>query len=1229
MSCNWVWKTCLLIIVITLAVGCGGQRSYVPSAAVLRSGILALETPGQPTVQDEIAAFDPSKSINREGFSLFVLDQFGELAPENRKFYDMTVRTLMNGDTFVSVYATGLVDSAGSFFILKYNAEEWRVRESLPGSFYGGASKSIYLSIDRFAGSLPFGLARVRPQDNGVVSGDGLIAEISFMPGRAEGSRTISSTVTEPSLMVTDFNIQPVEGMAEMTWNDQIRGDYDNTGKVTVADITPLAMFFGGITGDGKGNDQAELFVDSAANGDGVIGIADVTQIAMNFGATIEGYNIYRTVQGHTEIPEKKLVNLNTSGAPLSIDRERIPGEQFLPAPYLYEDATLMDDFISPATTFVYRIVPSGDGGEAAYSLTDTVDIVEATDTTPPRGPGAPTNPYLGITNVDAGNGRAKITYKRNAVDNFTPSSQIKYFLYLGPVGPDFGIDLANSAILEVTNISSPYIWDGLANGSTYALYLAAEDLAGNRTRPVAGAVKTVTPSDGARNDFEPPIWDTTTGVTSATAGNGGIRVTFGTAYDVQSPPVRFRVYYSADTELLFETAPFYETDSSPFSITGLQNNTTYTVAVRAIDSADRYTPAITPNEDPNTITFTLTPNAAAGDVTPPVWDTTTGVVRVVPGEGSIRVEFGTATDAVSPPVVYNIYFQEGPQVDFTAATQAIIATSNFPPTFIYGLTNAQEYSVIIRAADAVGNEEKNLVSITETPDIGKDNEPPVWDTTVGVQHTSYGNGLLDVSWNGATDALSPPVGYRVYWEQGTNGITNYAAAIADGRSATTDGLYYRIEGLIDNTDYSVAVRAYDSWTIPNEDYNLVFLVDKPRGGVAYDTTVVDDPLLPVRYTNTAVAPDGTVGIAYTVANEFDAGKFTYELRYAYSNDGGHVFTTEQVCGGGPGDSRGKMPSLRFDQFSVPHIAFVNNTNEYGASAYTNIEFVSRTGGAWGAPVTVVDGISGSPNEYTVYINPSLAFDSLGVPAISLSAWASTDDGIRKRLYYAWNDGTWTVEQVNGVYAGAGPAENGATTPLAFGVFRFGAGNPTEVPTIAFADSSNDGNLFWTLRRGAGDWLTLPSLDDRGMTTNVGLYMWKADVGGGNFIYLPRISYRFETGSALFVLKAYVQESQLMWTRTQADYNSAPGVGFFSDPAVAFQAGYEMIFVTNWDMAAQTGHLCIENLVNGEYFVYNVMPNAGLRAGEYISMDLLRVGANDKAVISLVMDGNLYVSIMK
>ncbi|OGK08169.1 MAG: hypothetical protein A2Y63_01990 [Candidatus Riflebacteria bacterium RBG_13_59_9] len=59
------------------------------------------------------------------------------------------------------------------------------------------------------------------------------------------------------------------------------------------------------------------------------------------------------------------------------------------------------------------------------------------------------------------------------------------------------------------------------------------------------------------------------------------------------------------------------------------------------------------------------------------------------------------------------------------------------------------------------------------------------------------------------------------------------------------------------------------------------------------------------------------------------------------------------------------------------------------------------------------------------------------------------------------------------------------------------------------------------------------------------------------------------------------------------------------------------------------GRLCIENLqYPGNYFVYNVQPTAGSEAGKYISLGLRPVGANTKAVFSLVMDDNLYVSLM-
>jgi len=1211
---------CVLLLLVIL-FSCGSGRSGTPTATILRSGALGQDAPD--ALERELEVYNPDKSINRAGFSLFVLDMWGEIAPEERDYYDFSVRTLMNGDTFVSVYAQNLTDSAASLFVLKYNPDEWKLREILPGKLYGGKDESIFLAVDKYAGTLPFGLARVRPQDNGLTSGGGLVAEIAFTSGPATGSRAVSVTAGESALLLEDYIIASFgDEAARLSWNDQLRGDYDNNGSVGISDITPIAMYFGGITGDSVGDDVAEGFIDRGGATDGSVGIAEITPIAMYYGITIDGYNIYRSVDGHPEIEAEWLANLDSPSLEISI--ERAIDEAFEPAEYFYQDDTMLDDMVGDSTTFVYRIVPVGDTGESEYDLSDTLTIEQGEDTIPPHGPGAPTNPYLGITYMDAGDGRIKIVYRRNAVDNVTLPDQLRYFLYIGPPGGDAGIDLDNSIVIEVTDTDPPYIWDSLANGTTYAAYLAAEDEAGNRTSPVSTAVKTCTPSAAARNDFEPPAWVDTIGIVTAEPGDHGFRVTFGSAVDAQSPPVRYRVYFAKSTQLRYDTAPFLEADSSPFSLVGMENNSGYTLAVRAIDSADRYDPPISPNEESNTVTLYATPSSTAGDVTPPTWDDTVGVVHIMPGEGSMRVEFGPADDEDSPPVSYTVYYQEGDVVDFSAATQSLDADTHYPPTFVTGLTDAQPYAFVVRAKDAAGNEEKNIETLAATPDAGLDNTPPEWDTTVGVQITSPGNGYVDLSWNSATDAQSPPVNYRVYWELGDQGISDYAQAIVDGRSAVISELYYHAEGLTNATVYSFAVHALDSWPEmqggPNEDYNLVYLTDTPKAGVTYDYDLVyNDPFLTVQYTSLDIASDGSFGVAYAVANETAPGEFVYALRYATNETGDWV--TEAVCGGIPAESRGKMASLQFDDSDVPHIVFINNSHEYDnepLAPYATVEHVTRTApDTWTAPELVDDG-----GEEIVFINPSFAFDSSGTPSVAYISWDASVADNDNRLWYAWHDGVdWQSERASGteqIYAGGSPGQDGSNCSLAFGTWELNE-VVDEYASVAYSDPTQGGQLFWAVRGGANEWLAI-GLDSSSWMTYIDLCLSEAS-------WMPRISYRNETSSALYIIRT---DDLSSWYVDQADWDSAPGVGFYSNIAVAFETGFDVIFAASYNILQLQARLCIENLSEpGEYFVYPIQPFLGMNSGTYLSMDLLRVGANDKAVFSMVVAGDLYVSVMK
>ncbi len=79
-------------------------------------------------------------------------------------------------------------------------------------------------------------------------------------------------------------------GTGELTWSYANAGDYNIDGIVGVADITPLATYFGANTTDGLGNDALETWLDG--DGSGTIGIGDITPLAMGFGFEVDSYMI-------------------------------------------------------------------------------------------------------------------------------------------------------------------------------------------------------------------------------------------------------------------------------------------------------------------------------------------------------------------------------------------------------------------------------------------------------------------------------------------------------------------------------------------------------------------------------------------------------------------------------------------------------------------------------------------------------------------------------------------------------------------------------------------------------------------------------------------------------------------------------------------------------------------------------------------------------------------------
>ncbi len=144
-------------------------------------------------------------------------------------------------------------------------------------------------------GLLPLGVVKLHP----VVepAGEAVIAEISFGAGSA-ARRASAAPVGDGNVVVLE------DGSDEdgtIAWHEKNYGDTNNDGIVSIADITPIAMYYGMGSGVSPATEMAD------ADGSGTVGISDITPIAMGYGSVVEGYAIYRTIAGSLGEAETQL----------------------------------------------------------------------------------------------------------------------------------------------------------------------------------------------------------------------------------------------------------------------------------------------------------------------------------------------------------------------------------------------------------------------------------------------------------------------------------------------------------------------------------------------------------------------------------------------------------------------------------------------------------------------------------------------------------------------------------------------------------------------------------------------------------------------------------------------------------------------------------------------------------------------------------------------------------
>ena len=87
---------------------------------------------------------------------------------------------------------------------------------------------------------------------------------------------------------INDLNLN-LESPINLDWSYMNIGDYDQNGEVNVADITPLALYFGATAAEADW-EQAQM---ADGDGNGEVNLSDITPIVLHFLTQVSAYKIY------------------------------------------------------------------------------------------------------------------------------------------------------------------------------------------------------------------------------------------------------------------------------------------------------------------------------------------------------------------------------------------------------------------------------------------------------------------------------------------------------------------------------------------------------------------------------------------------------------------------------------------------------------------------------------------------------------------------------------------------------------------------------------------------------------------------------------------------------------------------------------------------------------------------------------------------------------------------
>ncbi len=286
---------------------------------------------------------------------------------------------------------------------------------------------------------------------------------------------------------------------------------------------------------------------------------------------------------------------------------------------------------------------------------------------------------------------------------------------------------------------------------------------------------------------------------------------------------------------------------------------------------------------------FSNAVSASAGeDTEPPVWTGSPGILGALPGNQKVTAVWGEASDALSPPVSYTVYYQLGNSIEFATAETLVVAAPATQAT-VTGLSNGELYTFAVRAIDSapLPNEDQNTVTLSATPAQGKTfAAPPPGTQTVD---SLAGQSPQLVVFPAATDdaEAGAPAIFSLRTDAAPAGTHIYCARYTEGLWEETS--------ILSSSSYS----GLQALLIPDDQGALVFQLftyDTVEGkllNISFDQSLT---LLNTRevWTNTNTAQ--TLG---PLSVDYDASTGTFGVMSGFNDtSSGNLVFSQNLAGG-------------------------------------------------------------------------------------------------------------------------------------------------------------------------------------------------------------------------------------------------------------------------------------------------------------------------------------------